>query len=202
MPPGSAECLRYRPSMLVARVPLRRKVIGAARARMVLRGRGITVGRLPVVLGLSPLVHCAGRMEAGDRLRFEGDQFRASLTIGPEGVLLMGHHVYVNQGVTIHASEQISIGDHVKLADLACVYDTDFHPLEAGGEPRVAPVTIGDNVWVGRAALVLPGATIGPGSVVAAGAVVTGDIPGGVLVTGNPARVQRQLTTPPGWVRP
>jgi acetyltransferase-like isoleucine patch superfamily enzyme len=52
----------------------------------------------------------------------------------------------------------------------------------------VQPITIGDNVWIGRNALVFPGVTVGENSIVAAGAVVTSDVPPGSVVAGNPAR--------------
>jgi maltose O-acetyltransferase len=50
------------------------------------------------------------------------------------------------------------------------------------------PVVIGDNVWIGMRATILPGTTIGRGAVVAAGAVVTGSIPPLTVVAGVPAR--------------
>ena len=56
-----------------------------------------------------------------------------------------------------------------------------------------APVVIGDNVWIGANATILPGVTIGSMSVVAAGAVVTKDVPSGVLVAGNPAVIKKEL---------
>jgi acetyltransferase-like isoleucine patch superfamily enzyme len=49
------------------------------------------------------------------------------------------------------------------------------------------------NVWIGAAATVLPGVTIGADSVVAAGAVVTRDVPPATLVAGAPARVVREI---------
>ena len=49
------------------------------------------------------------------------------------------------------------------------------------------------NVWIGAAATLLPGVTIGADSVVAAGAVVTRDVPPAKLVAGAPARVVREL---------
>jgi maltose O-acetyltransferase len=55
------------------------------------------------------------------------------------------------------------------------------------------PVTIGDNVWLGGGAIVLPGVTIGENSVIGAGAVVTKDVPAGVVAVGNPARPVRTL---------
>jgi maltose O-acetyltransferase len=62
-------------------------------------------------------------------------------------------------------------------------------------------VHIGDNVWIGRSAIILPGVTIGDNAVVAAGAVVTKDVPDATLVAGNPARVVRTLVVDDGWRR-
>jgi maltose O-acetyltransferase len=56
-----------------------------------------------------------------------------------------------------------------------------------------SPITIGRNVWVAGRATVLKGVTIGDDSVVGYGAVVVNDVPRGVVVAGNPARVVRHL---------
>ncbi len=57
---------------------------------------------------------------------------------------------------------------------------------------RTHRVTIGNDVWIGHAAIVLPGRIVGDGAVVAAGAVVTKDVAPYAIVAGNPARVIRQ----------
>jgi maltose O-acetyltransferase len=57
----------------------------------------------------------------------------------------------------------------------------------------VARITIGDKVWIGGGAIMLPGVTIGANTVVGAGAVVTRDLPANVVAVGNPARVVREL---------
>jgi maltose O-acetyltransferase len=56
------------------------------------------------------------------------------------------------------------------------------------------PITIGSDVWVGGAAVICPGVTIGSRSVVGAGSVVTRDVPEGVFAAGNPCRVIREIT--------
>ena len=50
------------------------------------------------------------------------------------------------------------------------------------------PVTIGEEVWIGGGAILLPGMTVGDGAVVGAGAVVTRNVAPGARVVGNPAR--------------
>jgi maltose O-acetyltransferase len=76
---------------------------------------------------------------------------------------------------------------------------TATHPLEAelrrSGLESARPIRIGDDVWIGCGSIVLPGVTIGDGSVIGAGAVVVRDIPAGVVVVGNPARVVRRVTS-------
>ncbi|WP_366941694.1 DapH/DapD/GlmU-related protein [uncultured Microbacterium sp.] len=52
---------------------------------------------------------------------------------------------------------------------------------------------IGDNVWIGAGALIMPGITIGDDTVIGAGSVVTRDIPAGVIAVGSPCRVVREI---------
>lgn len=62
----------------------------------------------------------------------------------------------------------------------------------AGSEPYKGDTVVGNDVWLGYQALVMPGVRIGNGAIVAAGAVVTGDVPAYAIVGGNPARVLRR----------
>lgn len=89
--------------------------------------------------------------------------------------------------VTIGAGSQIGPGVQILTAD---------HPRDAAQRARQLefgrPVTIGRNVWIGGAALLLPGVTVGDDAVVGAGSVVTRDVPAGAVAFGNPARVTQQ----------
>ena len=55
------------------------------------------------------------------------------------------------------------------------------------------PVTIGNNVWIGGHACILPGVNIGDNAIIGAGSVVTHDIPAGSVAVGNPCRVVRKI---------
>lgn len=55
-----------------------------------------------------------------------------------------------------------------------------------------APVVIGDNVWIGGGAIILPGITIGDNVVIGAGSIVTKDIPSDVIAYGNPCKIMRK----------
>ena len=74
---------------------------------------------------------------------------------------------------------------------------TAQHPLDPvvrrSGLESAKPIRIGNDVWIGGGAVVLPGVTIGARSVVGAGAVVVRDVPPDTVVVGNPARVVRML---------
>jgi maltose O-acetyltransferase len=90
---------------------------------------------------------------------------------------------------------EVRVGDRTLFAPNVQIYAAT-HPLDA--ELRKtrelgALVTIGSDVWVGGAAIILPGVTVGDRAVIGAGSVVTKDVPAGALVVGNPARVVRQL---------
>src|SRR5215213_5322165 len=182
-----------------------RSLLKAARAAGAgagyLRLRGVSVGRRPLLYGRMPVVGGGGTIEIGDDFRCDAPQFRASLTADRGATLRLGDAVFVNQGATIHAATSVEIGDHVLLADLVAIYDTDFHELEPGAGTRVAPVVLEDNVWLGRGAIVLPGVTVGRNAVVAAGSVVTRTVPANHLVAGNPAVPLRELHVGADWVR-
>jgi acetyltransferase-like isoleucine patch superfamily enzyme len=166
-----------------------------AKAKWVLRGAR-RVGRSAHVLG-SPTVN-ATDLEIGDSFKIWSGH-RQTLISG-WGRIRFGDRCFVNCGTVVIATCEITVGDDVALANEVYLMDSDSHGVE--GRPHVeAPVRIGDGSWLGNRVMVMPGVTIGKRVLVAAGAVVTRDVPDDVLVAGNPARVVRSLTYPPGCRR-
>jgi acetyltransferase-like isoleucine patch superfamily enzyme len=114
-------------------------------------------------------------------------EIRGRLWVGDDTVF--GHHC------TIAAREAVTIGRDCLIAEMVSIRDHDHEwrrsdvPVREQGT-RVAPVTIGDNVWIGARVVVTRGVTIGDGAVIGAGAVVTRDVPPGALALGVPARVR------------
>jgi acetyltransferase-like isoleucine patch superfamily enzyme len=114
----------------------------------------------------------------------------ASLTIGDD---------FGMTGGAIVCEERINIGNRVLVGANCIISDTDFHPLDAQtryahpAQAQTAPITIGDDVFIGMRSLILKGVTIGARSVIGAGSVVTRDVPEDTIVAGAPARVIRSL---------
>jgi galactoside O-acetyltransferase len=111
--------------------------------------------------------------------------------------VVLGDEVYVNFGLTVVDDVAVVVGDRVMIAPNVTISTTGHpvHPeVRRDGSQFSAPVHLGDDVWVGAGAVILPGVTVGAGSVVAAGAVVTAHVPPMVVVGGVPARVLREVT--------
>ena len=120
-----------------------------------------------------------------------------SFCINPGNVILRDR-VEVNYGVCFHAREKIIVGENTAISPFV-KFITSQNPnalhnkLNKYYEPVKKPIMIGDNVWIGVGAVILPGVTIGEMSVIAAGAVVTRDVPAYTVVGGMPAKVIKHL---------
>jgi acetyltransferase-like isoleucine patch superfamily enzyme len=107
----------------------------------------------------------------------------------------IGRTVFIGADCAFTGHAPITIADEVMIAHKVNLV-TAGHPVEPDKRRSyitAAPITVDTNVWIGAAATVLPGVTIGADSVVAAGAVVTHDVPPATVVAGVPASVIRHL---------
>lgn len=126
----------------------------------------------------------------------EGVDIRPPLRVDYGHNISIGDGSWVNFGLTALDVAPIVIGQDVLIGPNCSLY-TAIHPTEPG--PRrakwesSAPITLGDNVWLGGSVVVCPGVTIGENSIIGAGAVVTRSVPANSIAVGNPARVIRAL---------
>jgi maltose O-acetyltransferase len=110
--------------------------------------------------------------------------------------LHIGDNVFINADFMVLGGGEVRIGSHVLIGPGARIYTPNHaEPVDVrrAGWERSLPVTIEDDVWLGGSVVICPGVTIGKGSIVGAGSVVTKDVPPGVMVGGNPARVIRAV---------
>lgn len=119
--------------------------------------------------------------------------------------IYLGDNCEINMNCVFLDDNRIEIGKNALIAPCVQIY-TAFHPLNAAERfgpvgadgsfafcrTRTAPVTIGDNVWIGGGAVIMPGVTIGDNVVIGAGSVVTKDIPSDTVAFGNPCRIVRE----------
>jgi acetyltransferase-like isoleucine patch superfamily enzyme len=109
--------------------------------------------------------------------------------------ITIGRAVFIGYECAFTGHGSIDIADEVMIAHKVNLV-TAGHPVEPDkrrAHITAAPISIDANVWIGAAATILPGVSIGADSVVAAGAVVTHDVPAATLVAGVPAKVIRHL---------
>ncbi len=113
-----------------------------------------------------------------------------------------GSQIHVGAGTFVNFDCVFLDGAEIRLGESCWIgpqvqFITPNHAIDPvarrDGWEIHAPVTLGDNVWVGAGAIILPGVSVGADSVIGAGAVVTRDVPAGVIAVGNPARVLRAI---------
>ena len=105
----------------------------------------------------------------------------------------LGAGAFLNFNCVILDVVQVTIGKGTQIGPGVQIYAAD-HPREPitrrSGLELGRPIAIGDNVWIGGGAIILPGVKIGDDAIIGAGSVVTRDVPAGVVAMGNPARIK------------
>ena len=195
-------------SVLLNRIAgLRRRLTTAVglpflRALGVRVGPGIQLHGLPIVSGcdlgvISVGARCSLVSEA--RSTALGVRSPVILRLLASGAVLTVGEDCGLSGTVICAAKSVVIGARCLIGADVMIFDTDFHNPEPANrryaapdwERISAPVTIGDDVFIGTRSTVMKGVTIGSGSIIAAGSVVTRDIPENSVAAGVPALVLR-----------
>ena len=108
--------------------------------------------------------------------------------------ITIGHNFFANYDCKIIDGGTVTFGDNVRIGPNCCFATPNhaFDPqMRQEGYQIYQSITVGNNVWFGAGATVLPGVAIGDDVIIGAGSVVTRDIPSGVLAAGNPCKVIR-----------
>lgn len=117
----------------------------------------------------------------------------------------VGENVIINMNCTFLDTGEITIGDRILIGPDVKIY-TATHPMSARERfisnnlgdmeirTKAVPVKIGDDVWIGGGAIILPGVSIGNDVVIGAGSVVISDIPDHAIACGNPCTVKKYST--------
>ena len=147
-------------------------------------------------------LHAPQFIQVGNTPSFGRDLYRTGWGGGykEKPLLTIGSNCSFGAYNHITCANRVEIGDSLLTGKWVTITDnshgeTDKTTLEMRPQERPitskGPVIIGNNVWIGDKATILPGVTIGDGAVIAANAVVTKDVPAYSVVCGNPARVIR-----------
>lgn len=100
-------------------------------------------------------------------------------------------------GINCEVLGKVRIGRDVMMGPEVVFYTVNHEtkrtdiPMKMQGMTEQRACIVGDDVWIGRRAIILPGVTIGKGAIIGAGSVVTKDVPPYSMVAGNPAVVKK-----------
>ena len=123
-------------------------------------------------------------------------KIKRGISFGPPGSfrnVSIGDNSFLNENVRFGSAGRIKIGMNCSIGPGAS-FETVNHPYDSDAKKRISvihDVEVGDNVWIGSNAVILPDVSIGSNSIIAAGAVVTESIAPHSLVGGVPARLIR-----------
>ncbi len=124
----------------------------------------------------------------------------------------IGERTHLGPGCLVDTAyaHLLTVGDDVTIAPRVMIYTHDASTNRVLHHSKIARVVIGNRVFIGSGAIIMPGVTIADDTVIAAGSIVTRDVPAGCVVGGNPARTivhtaelikrhERDLQVRPVW---
>ena len=164
------------------------------------RLRASVRGHVPVTTQFDGRVDGEGILDLviGERCRFGRGVY---LETSERGKIRIGANVRINAGTFIVSYSEVSIGRNCLIGEYVSIRDADHGTapdLPIREQPHeTRPIRIGEDVWIGRGAVVLKRVTIGDGAVIAANSLVTKDFRPLMIVAGAPAREIRQRGSDP-----
>lgn len=165
-----------------------------------LRYRCESIGRRLSLEGEIPEISGNGKITLGSDVTIgRRNSWFVGFPCSTNAEVVIGSNTRIGYQNILAAATSIRIGDNVRFASNVCIFDNPSHPVEPSrrNEPfrldEAAPVSIGDNVWIGMNCFVMRGVTIGDNSVIAAGSIVTRSIPANCIAAGAPAKVIRSI---------
>lgn len=120
-------------------------------------------------------------------------RFHGKVSVYYDDGLNLGNHVRIGFNSFIFAMGGVTIGDNTQISRNVTIYSAN-HNVDGNLIPYddsyiCKPVIIGNSVWIGMNAQILPGVTIGDGAIIAMGAIITKDVKAGEVVVSNSQRV-------------
>ncbi len=165
-----------------------------------MRYRCESVGRRLNLEGEIPEIAGNGNITLGDDVIIgRRNSWVVGFPCSNKAEIVIGNNSHIGYQNILAAAKCIRIGSNVRFASNVSIFDNPSHPVEPSRRAQAfrldeaAPVTIGNNVWIGMNCFVMRGVTIGDNSVIAAGSIVTRSIPANCLAAGAPAKVVRSI---------
>jgi serine acetyltransferase len=147
-----------------------------------------------VSINQKPLIINQGVIHLGDEVRIWSNINKTKIFVDKGGTLTVGKNSRIN-GVHISVSQEIQIGNNVRIAPYCIIIDNDYHKIDNhfSDEGARKPIIIEDDVWITMNCMIMKGVRIGRGAVIAAGAVVTRDVAPYTVVGGVPAKLIKNM---------
>lgn len=122
----------------------------------------------------------------------EGSYLASPLNGAAIEKLIIGKNCFINGNLLAMARGGITIGDNVQIAGNVQLLSNNHDPYDRQ-ILTCKPIVIGDGVWIGAGATILPGVTVGKHAIIGAASVVTHDVGDYEVAVGSPARVIKKL---------
>jgi acetyltransferase-like isoleucine patch superfamily enzyme len=144
------------------------------------------------------LINWPHQLSIGHKCVFEHNlifKYDSTWRNGPN--IIIGENCFIGNSTEFNISERISVGDNCLIASNCKFIDhnhgfSDLNKPIRLQEPKISPILIEDNVWIGANCIILKGVTIGTGSVIGAGSVVTKNVPPNEIWCGSPAKFSKK----------